>query len=138
MNLLPSTGCVGSEFAVLTRSIFRLSGPENQCHGGDRDTLFPPFETEMLCGRSFDRYPVIVYTHCIGHCNSHRIDVRSQLGTLHPDGAIHISYFISLFAQQRRDATQQDFRVDTPVIRRCVGKMLSDVAQGRGPQQRVA
>ncbi len=46
-----------------------------------------------------------------------------------------ISYFC---AQQRRDALQQNFRVDARIFVRRVGEVLPDVAQGRRAQQGVA
>ena len=109
-----------------------------QCHGGDGSPLFAPLETEMLCGRSFDRYPVIAYAHCTGHRGAHGVDMRPQFGPLHPDRTIDIPDLISFFAQQRRNPSEQYFRVDALEVIRRVGEVHPDVAQRCGAQQCVA
>ena len=103
----------------------------DQCHGGDGNAFLPPLEAQMLCGCSFDRHPVIVYTHCVGHRGAHGVDVRPQFGPLCADRAVHVSDLIAFLTQQRRDFPQQYLRVDAPELVRRVGEMQSDVAQRR-------
>ena len=110
----------------------------DQCHGRDGNPLLAPFETEMLCGRSFDRHPVIAYAHCTGHCGAHRVDMGPELGPLHPDRTIDIPDFVSPFAQQRSNPAEQNFRIYSREVVRRVGEVQPDVAQRRGAQQRVA
>ena len=92
----------------------------------------------MLCGRSFDRYLVIAYAHCTGHRGAHGVDMRPQFGPLHPDRTIDIPDLIPFFTQQRRNPSEQYFRVDAPEVVRRVGEVYPDVAQRCGAQQCVA
>ena len=97
----------------------------NQRDGRNGNTLFAPLETEMLCGRSFDRNPVIVYTHSTGERAAHGADERPQLGPLHADGAVDVADFKPLLTEKRGDALQQNLGIYARVIGGGVGKMLA-------------
>lgn len=101
-------------------------------------SLLPACESEPLSSGGLYGYFVGAYFEEWCQRLLHLWYMWINLGLFGTDGGIYIAHAESLFAQQRYRVFQQYLAVDSlvPIIRRW--KMITDVAQIGGPEQRIA
>lgn len=86
----------------------------------------------------FDAYLTWIDAERPGYFNAHSLDIRFELRSLKFDCRIYVDNSVSGFVKRPADVAKEQKARSISPARRCVGKVLPDVAQRRCPQEGVA